>query len=613
MLPYSPQSDTSQPTAPGARPGPALPTKPAPQEIRPRRSRLPLIIASILVIIILLGAAFAYYYFFLKASAPTVGIGITAPDSVLLGQPFDVSASYANTSDQVLKNASLILNLPAGVSLIGASSDKRFSEEEIGDIAPGYFGNAVFHLIATADSQTVKHFDLKLRYGLQNDPTRTASESKTADIAVGASVVDVNFATPQSVVSGQNFSAKLVFRNNSQTALQNLKIAMAYPAELNIEQSTTTADIVPTGKSSWLLERLEPNASGTITLVANTNGNNPTLVITSGIGIETGGQSYVVWTQKTPISVSQAPLALSILANNQADHVATIGETVQYHVLYKNNAAVPLQNVVIRLKATSPLFDYANLRATGAQFDSTTRTITWNSVGTPQLASVEPGGGGEVVVAIPLIQKFNIQRISDRNFVLRAQGVIESPTVPPGVEASKTISAASLETKLAGDIALLTPAYYYEPSASLKNSGPYPLRVGKETTFTIHWQLRNGTNDMERIHVSAMLASGVRFIGVLKSSAESQPVHNAGSGEITWDIPKLNATQGTIGGNFEAIFQVAVTPAINQLNQPVPLIGDATLTATDAFTGLAARAEARGTDSNIPNDPRGAGNGRVLQ
>src|SRR3989338_6326624 len=57
--------------------------------------------------ILLFTAGFGYYYFFARLPQPNVGLEFSKPDQTLLGQPFAVSVSFSNYSDQILKNAKL--------------------------------------------------------------------------------------------------------------------------------------------------------------------------------------------------------------------------------------------------------------------------------------------------------------------------------------------------------------------------------------------------------------------------------------------------------------------------------------------------------------------------
>jgi hypothetical protein len=77
---------------------------------------------------------------------------------------------------------------------------------------------------------------------------------------------------------------------------------------------------------------------------------------------------------------------------------------------------------------------------------------------------------------------------------------------------------------------------------------------------------------------------------------------NAANGEVTWTVPTVAATTGITGKPLEAVFQVTNTPAINQVGQDVTLIGPATLTATDAFTGAAMQSTAPAITTALPND-----------
>ena len=103
--------------------------------------------------------------------------------------------------------------------------------------------------------------------------------------------------------------------------------------------------------------------------------------------------------------------------------------------------------------------------------------------------------------------------------------------------------------------------------------------------------------------VSAFLQSGTRFTGTVVSTIDAKPVYNAASGEVRWEIGNLAATKGVIGQPLEAVFQIENTPAVNQVGQTIPLLGETRIQANDMFVNAALVNSAPSVLSDVRDDP----------
>ncbi|MEK7195527.1 MAG: hypothetical protein AAB655_02430, partial [Patescibacteria group bacterium] len=241
------------------------------------------------------------------------------------------------------------------------------------------------------------------------------------------------------------------------------------------------------------------------------------------------------------------------------------------------------------------------LRSDG-YFNSISNTVSWFTATTQQLENVAPGDGGTVRFSVRVKNVFPIKLFSDKNYTLKVDARLESPTVPPNITAEKTISVDGTESKVAGRVEVSSEAYWRDAQSGILNSGPYPPKVNQPTQYTIHWILRNYATDINNVSFSAFLKSGAVFTGKVKSNVNNLPSYNPSSGRVTWQIDSLAANKGVISPPAEAVFQIEVTPAVNQVNRNVPLISETTATWTDAFTGEELRVSAPELDSSLPYD-----------
>lgn len=540
----------------------------------------------------------AAYYIYTRPQNPDVSLEVSNVGWVHQGQPFSLLISYSNNSDKILSGAKISLLIPEGVSFAGASADQRVLEQDLGDIGPGIVSTTPpFNLVVTSGSQTIKHVEARLTYSLQN---KAFNASAAYDVSVGQPAVQLSFSTPDKVYAGENFNLAVNYQNTTDKDLSNLQLALSYPNGFQVASTSIAAN----GNSTWNISSLPKNGSGTLVIAGSLPMNGQqSFAFGSTMNETVQGAAINLGTQTTTVALSEAPLALSIQANNDPNYVTKAGDSVQYVLTYKNNSSVPLQNVNIAANLIGELFDFGTITSDGT-FNSLKNTVTWDPSNKPELALVAPGQEGTMQVAVRLKTGFPIRRVSDKNYYVRIRGTISSPTVPPDITASQTLSMTSLDTKVAGQLSFRTTGLFYDAPSGILNSGPYPPRANKPTRYTIHWILTNYSTDVSNITVTASLQSGTTFTGTAKSNTDSVPVYNADSHQVQWTLKLLPATKGVLSKPAEAIFQVENTPATTQAGQNVPLVGQSTLTGTDMFTGQTISMTAQGVDTSLPDDVR---------
>ncbi len=534
-----------------------------------------------------------------KPQGPNVGLQFSNKGQVLLGDQFTLSISSSNYSDRILKNAKISLQLPEGVSFVGQSGGQRVMEQNIGDLGPGSIDPKSFNLIVTDGANSLKHLSAKLSYDTGTGSTVYETSAAT-DILIGQPAVSLNITAPQSVLNGEDFQIQLSYANNTNDNFKNLQLKVDYPPFFQFKSSSMQPEAG--GNNFWNLGTLSPGSNGTISVTGDVVGQESSLFGLNGVLTATfGGETYTVNTQSVSVKISQAPLSLTISLNKPPDYAAKLGDTLDYTLTYTNNSPVVMQNLTVSAKLTGDLFDFRGL-SPEVPFNSLTNTTTWFTGNMPQLMNLGPGQSGSINFSIRLKDAFPIRLLSDKNYTIKIDGQVRSPTVPPNTTAAKTISVASLTNKVAGKIDLASAAYWRDAASGILNKGSYPPRVNQPTQYTIHWKIVNYATDVTQVTASGYLQAGVRFTGVVKSNMNTTPTYDPNSGLVTWQIPAIPATKGVIGPPAEAIFQVEATPAVNQVGQNMPLISDTKLQAIDSFVSQTLEAGAQALDTSLPYD-----------
>ncbi len=539
---------------------------------------------TLLVLAVLAGVGYTVYYF-LEPKAPNVTLDFARPGDVFIGKPFSLSVSYSNSSDQVLKNVKFLVVLPPELSFLGKSTDQRVFEKPIGDVGPGSVTPETLNLIAQSGAQSFKEITAKLRYNLATNPDVQFEASKTFDLGLGLPGVSLAIVTPQNVNSGENFDTQVKLQNNTGEDIKNIALKLSYPPVFNFVKSDK--EDARRNNQEWIFPTLAKGQTESVNINGNLVGADlARYQFAASASSDYMGQTYAMDNQTSDIAISPSPLSLSILVNGSDpnSYVARAGEDINYEMRYKNNSSVPLSNLKLTAGMVGEMYDFSTLSA-NAVFNSITNILTWTQQSAGDLAVLNPGEERSISFRVKLKSAFPIRRLGDKNFSLKLNLSLESPTVPPGVAAQKTVTISKIETKLSGQADIKSAGYFYDSASGILNKGPYPPRANQKTQYTIHWKVINYSTDITGAVISAKAAPGVNFTGQIKSNSGSQPSYDSASGVVTWNLGDVPATKGIVGTPFEAIFQIEYTPSNLQIGEEVGLLGETRLTAKDAFTG----------------------------
>ncbi|MEK7590547.1 MAG: hypothetical protein AAB454_02440 [Patescibacteria group bacterium] len=558
------------------------------------RSRLIIVSVSVFVVAVTIAAFFWYQ----ARSTRGLDIAISAPEQVLLGVPFTITVNVANGAQNVLQDIKLNLNIPEGVVFVGESQDKTVEFKDIGDLGVGSLIKEEFQLMAISGEDTFKRLEVDVGY-LPFSLASRFEKSEAVDVGVRGSGIVLDLTAPAKVFSGEGFELVISYRNVSDRDFRNLKLRMEYPPVFSFLKSSVASD---SGNNIWELGDLRSGSEGTIKINGSVIGPAESFFDFKGsIEGEFLGESYIVSSRSITQSVETSPLSLNILLNGDKDVIVRPGDTLNYTINYANNIDIGLRDVIISAQLVGDMFDLTSLTTNGSlrSFD---KTIIWNAANTPNLAVVSPGASGKIEFRIDAKDTYAIKRLSDKNFVLKINATIESPTVPQFVAAAKTISVTSQEAKVAGKATIDAKAFFRDAASGIVNKGPMPPKVGKATNFTIHWLITNYGTDIKNIEVKAFLGGNVRFIGEAKSNTTTIPVYNERTQEIVWMIDSISAGSGVLSRPSEAIFQVEAIPSVSDIGKYMTLLQPTSLKAADDFTGLEIQASDSGLNTELKDD-----------
>jgi len=541
-----------------------------------------LIIGSLIVL------AAGGFYFYQYFTSRDIILSLKAPQNTLLGVPFNIDINIENNSDNPLKDIKLSMILPEGTALVSENQEKRALNQNLGDLdSHGTFQEKI-PIIVFENEQSIKKFEITISYFPPTlGPKARFEQTKSVELSVREPGIKLDLITPQKVLNNEDFEIEVHYQNISDIDFSGAELKLDYPVFFTFKNATLQPS---SGNNLWKIGDLIKNSEkGSLIIQGKVLSAEKSFFEIKGVlKAEVSGQKFLISEKAATINIAASPLSLNISLNDQPNYLAFPGDSLKYKINYRNNSDVGLNDIVIKAKLTGEMFNFQSLRSSGF-FSSKDNTIIWNAANTPGLRLISPTSEGFVEFEIETKEFYPIKRVSDKNFILKVEAEISSPTVPYYVASEKTIGLADLKTKVAGKITINSEASFLK--------GVWPPKNNKPTNFTIHWFVTNYSSDVSNIEIKAYLQSGVAWTGQVKSNVNTVPTYNERTQEVSWLIDRIPATKGVISKPVEATFQIEATPNITQINQPMPLLSETILRGSDEFANIETKSSANALDS----------------
>ncbi len=561
----------------------------------------PALFALIALILALPLASFLYY----RSAKSSIEFEASALiNRVKAGEEFDLKIAVKNNSTNPLEKIDLVFNLPEGIVL--ANGDKsKIQRMRIDNIGEGGEHEQIVKFIALPlavssiteiapavpegvepDSPieapvTEREMQVSISYAI-GSLTANFMQTRTVKVEVEDLPFQLSLEAPRQILAGETFEVVASYKYSGEVESPEIKLVIDYPSAFTKTQSTPKSDFV---ENAWLIQKLSNGETGKVSLKGSTDlPEDSKLSMTARLLIKVSGKDYPILARSIEIPIGSSPLSLDVFLNGDKKAYKP-GETLNYTIIYKNNTDVALANIKVSAKLTGAMYDFGTLQSNNAGFLGSTKTITWDTTTLPGLAILEPAASGSVTFSINLLTAYPIKRLNDKNFTVKVDARIESPTVPALISASRTINLSTLTTKIAGNVTVDAKALYRDADSLILNNGSLPPRVGQPTEFTIHWVLTNFSTDVTSVEVRAKLEDGVAYTNKVKGNITELPIYDKETREVVWKINKIFATTGITGERLDVVFQVRATPGSGMIGNYMPLLGETRVKAMDEFTG----------------------------
>lgn len=578
--------------------GPSLPQ--AIHFFSPRQKKI-LIFATAIFLVVVIFGGISFYFWLTSFKKSRVDFDISGPIQAASGEQATYFISYWNNTNQVLQNAALTIRYPQEALV---SSGKLIQNIDLGNIGVGGGGKQEINLAFVGSDKSIQKLQAILSYKPQNTSSSFENEA-TKEVAINGSALGLDFKAPETVLPNVRSSYVVHYKNNTDKVFKSVSIEAVYPQNFS---SVSSEPASAKSNNEWNLGDLNPKEEGDIKILGtlrNSDGAN----FEFAIGVRENNKFFKFNSARAQVNIAALPLEVGILLYNQESNSVNLGDFLQFKISYKNNASISLADVILKAKLDDLMYDFASLKTSGF-YNGSDNTITWNAGNKPEFKNLESGAVGEVGFQINVKPRYIIRTFRDKNFSLNVLAMVETPTVPPNLAVNSLSVSSDLAVKVNTKAELKTKGYYYD--SVLKNSGPLPPKVGQTTTYAIHWQITNYSNDLDKVMVRTVLPEGISWLSKKAGAGASTLDYNDRTNELTWNVGKISAATGVLLDAYEVIFQVGLTPSVRNVNSTMPVIGESKLTAEDAFTGVSIMAESPELRTDMPDDPNiGFAKGRV--
>lgn len=536
------------------------------------------IILSILILAVLAGGI-GYWNWQRKIfSKEILQLEILGPREVEVSEEIEYIVRYKNTGTIRLEEARLIFEHPRQAII---SEDKSLWQEiPLDDIYPGEERTVSF----SAKLLGYEGEKLVAKASLSYQPKNLAAryESATTFTTIIKSVpLTFELDLPSKIEPEKDFRFRVNYFSNLDYPLADLRVQAEYPADFEFIESTPQ----PLEYNEWVIPVLNKAQGGRIEISGKVFGEiGEAKIFSAKLGIFKEGEFILLKEARRGLEIIVPSIYLRQEVNRHPQYVALPGDWLHYEIYFKNIGDEALTNLFMVSQLEGEAFDFQTIKSDLGQTEPGSDSVVFDWRRVPQLQYLVPREEGTVDLWIKVKDDL---------------GNIAKPTLRNTVFISEL--KEEFVTKISSKLELAQRGYFQDEVFG--NRGPVPPQVGKTTTYTIIWQVKNYYSLVEEVRAKAVLPAGVELTGEIFPEEESQKfTFDSESREIVWLIGNLERGSGVFAPARHIAFQVTFTPREFQRGQTPEIIGQAKISGEDSWTERIIESTANSINTTLPDD-----------
>jgi len=504
-----------------------------------------------------------------------------APLEVVSGASSTLVIRYQNGSDEELRDVRLSFAFPDNFLL--QEGDRSM---DVGTIPAGGTGSVRLRGVMFGEVGGAQRFRslMTFSHGADNE---VGSKFAWYEFYPVRSTLELSLTLPDEMMASQPVEGTLVYRNSGDIDFPEIVVEPEWPEGFALISSDS-----PLTNGAFHLSTITAGTEGSIGFSGTLGATAETVTFAFHPSFVFGEKTYL---QETLVNEAKIiPLPLQISHGVDADSVRP-GGSARVTVTYANAGDEPIMDVRLGIESTSP---FAKSNSVFAFPDAY-----------PELARVEPGQGGTVIIDFPLYASIAQSATSvyeNIPFTTRAVGTFDMNGTNDAATRDDQITRT-----MTSPVALDAFARYATPSGDQIGRGPLPPMVGETTKYWVFLNLRGTTNELTNVRIEGELGANVSFTGRQTVSTDEGVAYDPATNEIVWSTDSVSPTFSPSSKVVGVAFELAITPTEDQAGTTPTLLGFVRVTATDAATGAFVSAGGATITTNLPNDALAAGNATV--
>lgn len=521
-------------------------------------------------------------------SANNVDITVSGPVSISGGEPTSFDVQVLNQNNIILQDVVFSVDYPAGaVDTQDSLKVLKNTKDTMDNINPGGVGQKTIQAIFYGEENSKKTMNITVEYRVQGS-NATFKKSKTVDILIASSPLNISISSYKEVNSGQEFEIAITLQSNSKEVLRNVLLKVVYP--FGFKYISSDIKSVTPDNTVWRVGDMPPGVKKVVKIKGSLEAqNNESRNFRFSAGSPVAGSDRLIATEFTSgmleVAIQRPFMTVEVAVNgdtNTEKFVSNYNTPINVSVNYFNNLSTSIKDAEIKVKLEGSAFDKNGVTVDSGLYRATDSEIVWNPVSLAELRSIEAGGNGKVnFTFIPKDLSTRLKPVTNPSvkFSIDIQGKRTSERdVPENIKLS-----SSQEVKVMSNLAL--GGQVLRATGPFTNTGLVPPRVDQQTTYTIVWTVDNTVNNASDVQVRSALPAYVKWLGKISPSTEDV-IYDASSGELVWNVGSIGTNTAGTPKRKQLAFQVSLQPTLAQAGQSPVILNSSAVTATDDFTGV---------------------------
>ncbi len=527
-------------------------------------------------------------------SGSNISVGITAPLTAGGGEVLPFQVGVTNHNSISIESATLVVEYPAGTRSADEDSKDLFSERVPipQSITAGETRNISLKARVFGEENQEKEIKVSIEYRMVGSSATFYKEAEPLRFKISHAPVLIKVDTAKTVPAEQENRIRLVLTSNSPAPIYDLLVKADYPGGFNFIRSEPAT---VSGRNIWQISEIKPEQSATIDLYGSFSGSvsdSYVLKFSTGVASERNPNELVsvLAVADAEFTLEESFLSATMSINgSQSDKVSVSPGSQATAILeVRNNSSRPVYDAVVSIKLSGNALVDSRISATGGNYDSSTRTITFDKSSSARLAELKPGATERLTF-----------------YLVPQSGPVQSPQIGLDVGVSgRRISDSSAKESI-DSIIKRTISVEGKVSVSGKvndvTAGAVPPVVNKETDYRIELLVNNSGNNLGGVIITATLPPSVDWID-----------NSSGAGSWNYDITNrtIEWRVGNVSNNpVKGTFGVSLLPTSALLGKTPVLVENIQLRADDSFTGSVLRS----SGGNITAEISGQNNSGIVK